>query len=145
MPGHFGSRDLSNKVETDVPVSKRRAVVTQRLIPIADEGGRAVASAMPNLMGNRELFEEAFDKGMLVFERVFVKNCTSLTPRFYHSFFQKHSADPARITIGATGIIWWRFVKTSVKKRNRVCWIPFWEVNVLIFLFEFLFCNEISL
>ena len=39
VPGAFGTGDVSTEVETDVPASKRRAVVTRRLIPLAVDGG----------------------------------------------------------------------------------------------------------
>ena len=68
VPGRSGTGDVSTEVETDVPASKRRAVVTWRLIPLAGNGERAVISGVPVLERSRELLEQAFDKGLTVFE-----------------------------------------------------------------------------
>ena len=40
VPGPSGTGHVSTEVETDVPASNRRAVVTRRLIPFAGDGGR---------------------------------------------------------------------------------------------------------
>ena len=39
VPGRSGTGNVSTEVETHVPASMRRAVVTQRLNPLAGDGG----------------------------------------------------------------------------------------------------------
>ena len=70
MPGCSRTDDVSTDVEADVPVSKRRAVVTRRLIPIACDGGRPASSSVPVLERSREMLDQAFDIGMAVFRCV---------------------------------------------------------------------------
>ena len=66
MPGRFGAGDVSTEVETDVPASERRAVVTWRLILLAGDGGRPPSSSVAVVERSRELLEQAFDTGMAV-------------------------------------------------------------------------------
>ena len=67
VPGCLGNGDVTIEVETDVPASKRRAVVTRRLIPLAGDGIRPPRPDAPVLERSRELLEQAFDNGFLGF------------------------------------------------------------------------------
>ena len=70
VPGRSRTGDVSAEVETDVPASKRRAVVTRRLIPLAGDGRRSSRSGVRVLERSRKLLEQAFDRGIAVFEWV---------------------------------------------------------------------------
>ena len=70
VPGRSVAGEVPTEVDTDVPVSNRRAVITRRLFPVADDGRRPVCSGVPVLERSRELLEQAFDTGMVVFRRV---------------------------------------------------------------------------
>ena len=60
----------------DVPASKRHAVVTRRLIPLAGDGVRLSRSGVPVLERSRELLEQAFDNGMAVLEFASFEYCS---------------------------------------------------------------------
>ena len=71
VPGCSGTGDVYTEVETDVPASKTRVVVTRRLIALAGEGRRSSRSNVPVLKRNCELLEKAFDNGMAVFPNMY--------------------------------------------------------------------------
>ena len=68
VPGCSGTGDVSTEVEIEVPTSKRRAVVTRRLIPLAGDGERPSRPDVLVLERSRHLLEQAFDKSMVVFQ-----------------------------------------------------------------------------
>ena len=72
VPNRSGTVDISTEVKTDMPASKRRAVVTRRLIALAGGGGRPSRSDVPALERSRNLLEQAFDKGMCEEEKAHV-------------------------------------------------------------------------
>ena len=76
VPGYSGAGLVSTEVETDVPASKRRVVVTRHLIPLAGDAGRILPSIVPVLERSRELLEQAFDNGMAAFESVSFEYCS---------------------------------------------------------------------
>ena len=53
VPGRSGTGDVSTEVVTDMPVSKKRAVVTRRSIPPAGDGRRPANSNVPVLERSR--------------------------------------------------------------------------------------------
>ena len=64
--GHSGTSDVSTKMETNVPASKRRSVDTRRFIPLTGDVRRPSRSSVPMLERSRELLEQAFNSGMVV-------------------------------------------------------------------------------
>ena len=66
MPGRSGTGNVSTEVETDVPASRKRAVATQRLIPLAGCGGRPANPGEPVVERSCELLEQEFDTGIAV-------------------------------------------------------------------------------
>ena len=67
MPARSVTGEVSTEVETDVPGSKRRALVTRRPIPVAGDGVRPETSSVPVLERSHELLEQAFDTCMAVY------------------------------------------------------------------------------
>ena len=55
VPARSGTGEVSTEVETDAPASKKRAVVTHCLNPLAGDGGRPSHPNVPVLKHNREL------------------------------------------------------------------------------------------
>ena len=69
VPGRSGNGDVSREVKTDVPASKRHAVVTHCLIPPVGTEGRPSRSGVPVLERSRDPLEQAFDEGLVIFRR----------------------------------------------------------------------------
>ena len=67
VPGCSGTGDVYTEVETDVPASMRRVVVTRLLIPLAGDGPMSSRSSVSVLERSRELIEQPFDNGMAAF------------------------------------------------------------------------------
>ena len=84
-----GTGDISTEVETDVPASTRRAVRTRRLIPLAGDRGRPSHQEVPVLERRRELLEQAFDKGMEVFQMCSLLMLFPMVPRLHDCFFRQ--------------------------------------------------------
>ena len=61
----------SCEMETDMPVSKRRDLLTQHLIPYVGEREKAMGSANASLEHKRELLQQAFHKGYGFFQMFF--------------------------------------------------------------------------
>ena len=70
VQGRSGTGDVSTEVETDVPASKRRAVVTRCLIPLAGDTGRPSRPDKLVLERIRELVEKFIDNCLAVFKCV---------------------------------------------------------------------------
>ena len=91
VPGRSGSGGVSTKVETDVAASTLRAVGSQRLIPLAGDGGRPSRPDVPVLERSRELLEQAFDKGVAVFQMCSFLVLLPLVPRLHDCLFYANS------------------------------------------------------
>ena len=104
LPGCSGTGGKSTEVETDVPASKRRVVVTRRSIPLAGDGRRSSRSSVPVLERSRELLEQAFDNDMAIFPKMYPPCNVPSGSTFTRTLvLDELSADPANTVIRATG------------------------------------------
>ena len=87
MPNRSGTGDISKELETDEPASKRRTLVTRRLILLAGDGGGPSRSEVLVLERSHELLEQAFDNGMAVFKKCSLLVLLPLFPRLHDCLF----------------------------------------------------------
>ena len=66
--GGDGAGEVSNGVESESVVCRRRAVVTRRLVPLAGGSQHCLPAADSSQTRSRQLLEKAFDEGTLCFK-----------------------------------------------------------------------------
>ena len=146
VSGRSGTGDLSTEVETDVPASKMRAVVTRRLILLAGDGGRRPRSGVPVVEHSRELLEQAFDNGVSVFQTCILLVLFLLVPRLHDCLVSTNSVLILPILSSAqlnTSLL--RFARLCVRKKKHMPWSRWWKVGSLICLFRGLLLTRVSL
>ena len=66
--GGDGAGEVSNGVESESVVRRRRAVVTRKLIPLVGGSQHCFPSADSSQTRSRQLLEKAFDEGIFCFK-----------------------------------------------------------------------------